>query len=131
MKEGVRTAHCAPGKANKESFQLTVYGDGNGLRQGEAVLAEEGGDLAEGVGLEVLNGGLLRVGSDDLEVEVVGLRNRHDGSGAGVVLKLELEAAQKQVYGSSGGELTEPLVKSLPKAILSDCSKNWTKSMER
>lgn len=82
---GRESANYALRKANR-SFKLTVDGNGDGLRQGVTVLAEEGRDLAERVGLEVLDGRLLGVGVDDVQLEVVGLRNRLDGGGAGVVL---------------------------------------------
>lgn len=85
--------------ANKESSQLTVNGNGDSLGQGVAIFAEEGRDLAKRVGLEVLNGGLLRVGRDDVQLEVVGLRNRLDGSGAGVVLLSLSQRLREQIRG--------------------------------
>jgi hypothetical protein len=65
----------------------TVDSNGNGLREGKAILAEEGRDLAKRVGLQVLSGGLLEVDINNVELEVVGLRNSLDGGGAGVVLR--------------------------------------------
>jgi hypothetical protein len=64
----------------------TVDGNGNALGQSEAILAEEGRDLAQRMSLEVLNGRVGSVSLDDGEVDVVGLRNHLDGGRAGVVL---------------------------------------------
>jgi hypothetical protein len=66
---------------------LTVDGNGNALGQSEAILAEEGGDLAQRVSLEVLNSRVGGVSLDNGEVDVVGLRNHLDGGRAGVVLR--------------------------------------------
>jgi hypothetical protein len=67
--------------------ELTVDGNGDSLAESEAILANEGRDLAEGVGLEVLNGsGLGKVDFGDVEVEAVCLSDGLDGDAAGVVL---------------------------------------------
>lgn len=71
----------------KYDSERTVDGNGDALRERVAILAKEGGDLAELIGLEVLNGGLGRVSLDELEVDVVGLRDGTDGRGAGVSLE--------------------------------------------
>jgi len=58
------------------------------------------------VGLEVLDAGLGGIGLNDLEVEAVGLRDRLDGGGAGVVLwESELASSRHGAfaeYGSKG-----------------------------
>lgn len=65
----------------------TVDSDGNGLREDEAVLALESGDLSKRAGLQVLDSsGLSEVDLDDVQVDVVGLSDRLDGSAARVVL---------------------------------------------
>lgn len=66
---------------------LTIDGNSNALGQSEAVLANKGGDLAEAIGLQVLSISIAKLDLRDLELEVVGLRNRLDGDGAGVVLE--------------------------------------------
>ena len=70
----------------------------------------------------MLNGGLLRVGLNNVELEVVGLRNRLDGGGAGVVLKQKALASNLPIEIEKGRQ-TLPLVKRVPKAILSTISK--------
>lgn len=65
---------------------LTVDGDGHALVQDVAILALEGGDLAELVELQVVGRGVDGINLDDLKVEVVGLRHGADGRGARVVL---------------------------------------------
>lgn len=72
--------------ANDVGYQRTVDGDSDTLGESEAILAEEGGVLAQTVGLEVLDGRVGRVNLSVGEVDVVGLSNCLDGSGAGVVL---------------------------------------------
>lgn len=69
----------------------TIDGNGNGLREGEAIGTLEGGDLASGVELEVLSAGVelsSRVGLslNQLQIEVVVLSSDQDGEGATVVL---------------------------------------------
>lgn len=66
--------------------QRTIDGDGDALKESVAVGTDEGGDLAERVDLLVLLDGSLEVDLDNLEVEVVGLRDSQDGRGAGVRL---------------------------------------------
>jgi len=64
----------------------TVDGDSHALSEDVTIRANEGRDLGEGVGgLELLRG-LLGVDGDDLEVDVVGLRDGEDGRGARVGL---------------------------------------------
>lgn len=70
----------------------TIDGNGNNLREGEAIGTLEGGDLASGVDLEVLSAGVelsSRVGLslNQLQIEVVVLSSDQDGDGATVVLK--------------------------------------------
>lgn len=65
----------------------TVDGDGDALRESEAILANEGGNLAKAAGLQVLDAGVAALNLNDVEVEVVGLRDRLDGDGAGVTLR--------------------------------------------
>lgn len=74
------------GSRNKAKRPRTVDGNGNALGESKAILAHEGGDLAEAVGLEVLDAGLAGLGLDDVKLEVVRLGDGLDGSGAGVVL---------------------------------------------
>lgn len=64
----------------------TVDGNGDALGERVAILAEEGRDLAERAGLEVLRRGLGGIGGDALEVDAVGLRDHRNGGAAGVVL---------------------------------------------
>lgn len=78
---------AGPTAKKKELGGPTVDSDGNALGESEAILTEESRDLAELVGLEVLDGRVLEVGGDNVELKVVGLRNRLDGGGAGVVLQ--------------------------------------------
>lgn len=66
---------------------LTIDGDSNSLRESKAVLANESRDLAKTAGSLVLSSRLAELNLRDLEVEVVGLRDRLDGDGAGVVLR--------------------------------------------
>lgn len=65
----------------------TVDSDGNALGESKAIVAKESGNLAEGAGLLVLSGGIASLGLDNLEVEIVGLRNGEDAGGAGVLLR--------------------------------------------
>lgn len=65
----------------------TVNGNGDALRESEAILANKGGDLAETVGLEVLSGSVALLSLDDVELDVVRLGYSLDGSRAAVVLK--------------------------------------------
>jgi hypothetical protein len=53
----------------------------------EAILAEEGRNLSERRGLEVLLGRVCGIDEDYVEVDIVGLCNSKDGCGAGVGLK--------------------------------------------
>lgn len=74
----------------EQGWNLTVDGNSDSLAEGESILANEGRDLAERVGLEVLNGSRLsKVDIGDGEVEAVGLSDSLDGSAAGVVLSSE------------------------------------------
>lgn len=75
----------------------TVDGNGNALEEFEAILAEKGRNLAEFADLKVLNcPGLF----NNLEVEVIRLRNRLDGNGAGLVaLKWNCQWGERKVVG--------------------------------
>lgn len=77
-------------KGNK--FSHTIDGDGNRLRQSEAIGTLEGGDLASGVDLEVLSAGVefsgrVSLSLNQLQIEVVVLSSDQDGDGATVVLE--------------------------------------------
>lgn len=66
---------------------LTVDGDGNGLRENEAVGTLEGRDLAELVDLQVVGRDALgRLGVDELDVEAILLCDSEEGGGARVTL---------------------------------------------
>ena len=65
----------------------TVDGDSDGLRESEAVLADESRDLSELAGLEVLGGGVAILNIDNVELEIVGLCHSLDGGTAGVALE--------------------------------------------
>lgn len=70
----------------------TIDGNGNSLRQSEAIGTLESGDLASGVDLEVLSAGVefsvrVGLGVNQLQVEVVVLSSDQDGDGATVVLE--------------------------------------------
>ena len=71
--------------ARKREQGLTVDGDSKALGESEAILAEESGNLSERAGLGVLDARRRGVGLNNVELEVVGLRNCLDGSGAGVL----------------------------------------------
>lgn len=65
----------------------TVDGDGDALGENVVVGALEGWDLSKAVELLVVVADTLGwLGVDNLEVELVGLGDSHDGSGAGVAL---------------------------------------------
>jgi hypothetical protein len=65
----------------------TVDGDGDALVESVAIGADKGWDLPKLVDLEVLGGDAFRwLGLNDLEVNVVGLGNCTNSSGAGVAL---------------------------------------------
>lgn len=65
----------------------TVDGDGNGLAQGEAILANKGRVLAQRVSLLVLGRSLASLNEGDVEVEAVGLGDSLDGGGTRLVLQ--------------------------------------------
>jgi len=66
---------------------LTIDGNGNALSQGVAISANEGGNLAQLVDLQVVGRGIFAsLNFLNLEVEPVGLGDQFDGLGAGVVL---------------------------------------------
>lgn len=65
----------------------TIDGNGDALRENIAISSDEGRDLGELVVLEELSARLAGVGLDNLEVEVVGLRNSEDGRGPRVGLE--------------------------------------------
>lgn len=67
---------------------LTVDGNGHGLGQDVAILALEGGNLAQLVELEVFGADALGwLSLDELEVEAVGLCDGENGGGTGVALE--------------------------------------------
>ena len=65
----------------------TVDGNGHTLVQNVTVLALKSRDLAQLVELQVLGGGLGGVDLDDVELEIVGLRDGANGRAPGVVLR--------------------------------------------
>jgi hypothetical protein len=67
--------------------QHTVNSNGNCLAQGIAILAEESRDLSKLAGLQVLDARLGSIGLDNVELDIVGIRSRENGGGAGVVLE--------------------------------------------
>lgn len=77
----------ARGDERGQRARPTVDGDGHALVQNVTVLALKGGDLAQLVELQVLGGGLGGVDLDDVELEVVGLRNGANRRAPGVVLR--------------------------------------------
>lgn len=80
--------HAVRGK----NFGLrTVDGNGDALVKNESISTLESGDLSEGVQLEVLSADSVELRVDDLDLKIVGLRNRKQSEGAGVVL----QAAEK------------------------------------
>lgn len=81
----IRTSYNAVGRV---CGVLTVDSDGDGLGENEAVLALEGGDLAELVELQVLGRNTLGgLSVDELDVEAVLLCDRKEGGGARVTLR--------------------------------------------
>ena len=64
----------------------TVDGDGNALGESIAVRPNERGDLAELVRILMLLGNVVHINVDNVKVNVVGLRDREDRGGAGVLL---------------------------------------------
>lgn len=104
------------GRGRGRKASLTVHSDGNALSEDEAILADEGGNLAERVELQVLGGGAARRDIDDLELEVVGLGHSLDGSGAGVTLLPEVRKLSSS--GQWGQWEHTGKVYSFPKAIL-------------
>lgn len=76
----------------EEMCSHTIDGNGNNLREGEAIGTLEGGDLASGVELEELSAGVelsssVGLSLNQLQIEVVVLSSDQDGDGATVVLK--------------------------------------------
>lgn len=65
----------------------TVDGNSNALAQGEAILANEGRELAQRVSLLVLGRDLASLNEGDVEVEAVGLGDSLDGGGTRLVLQ--------------------------------------------
>jgi hypothetical protein len=77
---------------NRERLSHTIDGNGNSLRQVEAIGTLEGGDLASGVNLGELRAavegsGRVSLGVDQLQLQVVVLSSDQDGEGATVVLE--------------------------------------------
>lgn len=78
---------CRPLNQRRNGVQLTVDSNSNSLAQDVTVSALEGRDLAKLVELLVVFADALgRLGVHKLEVDVVGLGDCEDGSGARVVL---------------------------------------------
>ena len=71
----------------KYDSKLTVDSDGNALREGIAVRANECRDLAKLVRALVFLGDVVHINIDNIEVNVVGLRDREDRGGAGILLR--------------------------------------------
>lgn len=111
----------------KSQESLTIDSDGNALRESEAILANESGDLAEAAGSLVLSSRVAELNLRGLKLEVVGLRDRLDGDGAGVVLRKRCEVSKQalRIYDWNGhqnyklDQHTEA-VKRVPKAIFSN-----------
>lgn len=66
-------------------MKRTINSNGNSLVQGEAIGTYEGGDLAQGIDLEVI-GALVRLSVYQLDIQVVGLGHSEDRDGARVCL---------------------------------------------
>jgi hypothetical protein len=78
---------AAEGQPNVPFWTHTVDGDGNALGENVAISTDKSRNFRESVVLEVLVGGLLGVGLDNLNLEVVGLSHGENRRGAGVRLK--------------------------------------------
>ena len=89
---------------NQRQRGLTIDGDSDALGQSEAVLANEGGNLAKAVSLQMLSSRLAKLDLGYLEVEIIGLGNRLDGDGAGVVLPGSTWLAA--IFPGTGGDYT-------------------------
>ncbi len=114
---------------------LTVDVDGNSLGEDIAIAADEGGDLAELVGLQELLGGLRGIDLDNLELEAISLRNREDGGGAGVELCDETCCQLTQIKRGAGHKqkttlLLTSLVKIFPKGAMVAAKPGAGKSWE-
>lgn len=66
--------------------RLTVDGNGHAFVEDETILTLKGRDLAQLVELQVVGGGVGDINLDNVEVEVVGLRDCADGGRARVLL---------------------------------------------
>lgn len=75
-----------------KAIQRTIDGDGNSLVEDVAISTNEGRDLSERVNLQVLGVLRLGIGRDNLEVEVVGLRNGEDARRARVALQIRFRS---------------------------------------
>lgn len=79
-------------------FSHTVDGNGNAFMESVAISTDEGGNLSELVDLEVVGRNTLcRLSLDNLEVNVVGLRDCANGSGAGVALKITSQSKSSEI----------------------------------
>lgn len=79
-------------QTRRKKASHTIDGNGNSLREVEAIGTLEGGDLARGVDLVVLSAGVelssrVSLGGNQLQLQVVVLSSDQDGEGATVVLE--------------------------------------------
>lgn len=71
-----------------EYFRRTVNSDSNALVESVAISTDKGRNLSKLIKFEVLGRDTLgRLSLNNLEVNIVGLRDCADGSGAGVALR--------------------------------------------
>lgn len=101
--------------------RLTVDGDGNALVENVTVGALEGRDLAQLVELQVLGGGLGGVDIDDVELEVVGLRNGADGRAPGVVLRECVNLESRRNYSDTLSKILPRMCRACRKPLLRIC----------
>ena len=90
---------------------LTVDSNGHGLGQDVAILALEGGNLAQLVELEVVGADTLGwLSVDELKVEAVGLCDGENGGGTGVALE---NKTRRSMTDAVEGAVEEPEWKNL------------------
>lgn len=112
----------AQGVERGQRARLTVDGNGHALVEHVTVRALKGRDLAQLVELQVLGGGLGGVDLDDVELEVVGLRNSANGRAPGVVLPERVSLESKAGSGEIIRRNLTSYVYSFPKAIVANLS---------
>lgn len=117
-----RWENSARGGERGQRARLTVDGDGHALVENVTVFALEGRDLAQLVELQVLGGGFGGVDLDDVELEVVGLRNGANGRAPGVVLPECVSFESKPGLWRDVRRSLTSYVYSLPKAIVANLS---------